>query len=191
MSPLPAALSPRRHVKKKKYSMYARDVRARSLASRRLAPLPNCGPAEWDQCTKSTRHHSLHPVTKHHTSILLLNSHWLGICIPQPSSPEPFHATNYNSVAMGSALIGLISVKKTGHMQILNIFPVVPSSTSFTYSLSVSLSVCACLCVCLYAHLPGCVQPAVGTDSGCCLFLDISSSLASCGEKRPDGSCLW
>lgn len=106
---------------------------------------------------KSTRHHSLHPVTKHHTSILLLNSHWLGICIPQPSSPEPFHATNYNSVAMGSALIGLISVKKTGRMQILNIFPVVPSSTSFTYSLSVSLSVCAgarrvCLCVCVCTH---------------------------------------
>lgn len=28
LSPLPAALSPRRHVKKKKYSMYACDVRA-------------------------------------------------------------------------------------------------------------------------------------------------------------------
>lgn len=58
---------------------------------------------------------------------------------------------------MGSALIGLISVKKTGHMQILNIFPVVPSSTSFTYSLSVSLSVCAgaravCVCVCVCTH---------------------------------------
>lgn len=74
-----------------------------------------------------------------------LNSHWLRICIPQPSAPERLHTTNYNSVAMGSILIGLISVKNWPYAN----FGCIPNSPVINILYSEAACVCVFVCVLL------------------------------------------
>lgn len=111
-----------------------------------------------------------------------LNSHWLWICIPQPSAPERLHTTNYNSVAMGSILIGLISVKNRPYANFGRIAngPVI----NILYSQAACvLYVCMSACCCQLDQSTEPLPP-VGTGRGL-LFPDISPSfLALAKETR-------